>query len=129
MGRNPTSCSGKYLQSGLLTGKFSWERLKSLPRDDWRAKGPILSESRFFTDPLFTRILHFIDQLKPIAEKYEKRVEHLAIAWVIRNKPVISALVGARSPVQIEQNVAGADWLISDEDIKKIDIMYKKVFS
>lgn len=116
------------MQSGLLTGKFSMEKLKLLPRDDWRTKGPILLESRFFAEPLFSKILNFIDQLKPIAKNYEKQVKHLAIAWVIRNQPVISALVGARNPGQIEQNVGSAGWHIINEDIQKIELIYQELF-
>jgi aryl-alcohol dehydrogenase-like predicted oxidoreductase len=117
------------LQSGLLTGKFNREKLKSLPGDDWRVKGPVLRESRFFTEPLFSNILQFIDQLMPIAKKYEKQAGHLAIAWVIRNKPVVSALAGARNPGQIEKNTGGAGWRISSEDMQKIDLLYQNIFS
>jgi len=110
------------LQNGLLTGKFTRERLAQLPADDWRRK------SEFFKEPLFSKILNFVEELKPLARKYEKTLSQLAIAWVLANPAVTSAIVGARRPEQIDENVGGSGWEISPEDLQKIEEISAKIF-
>lgn len=110
------------LQNGLLTGKFTQQRLQELPKDDWRRK------SEFFKEPVFSRTLKLVEALKPIAEKYRKTVAELAIAWVLMNPAVTSAIVGARHPRQVEENVGGADWSLSEEDMARIETYCQEVF-
>ncbi|MFQ5583992.1 MAG: aldo/keto reductase [Calditrichia bacterium] len=110
------------LQNGLLTGKFTKERLESLPPDDWRHK------SEFFKEPFFSRTLKFVERLKPIAEKYRKSLTDLAIAWVLMNPAVTSAIVGARRPEQVEENIDGSGWQISEGDLKEIERFTTEIF-
>lgn len=102
------------LQSGLLTGKFNHQKLEQLASDDWRRR------SEFFKEPLFSQSMKVIEALKPIAENYGKSLAEFAIAWVLMNPAVTSAIVGARRPDQVEANIGGAGWNISDEDMTKI---------
>jgi aryl-alcohol dehydrogenase-like predicted oxidoreductase len=102
------------LQNGLLTGKFTLEKLENLSRDDWRHR------SEFFKEPLFSQALEFVRALEPIAEIYGKSTTELAIAWVLMNPTVTSAIIGARRPEQVEKNVGGSGWKISLEDLEKI---------
>ena len=111
------------LQNGLLTGKWNRQRLDNLPRDDWRRR------SEFFTDPLFSQILEFTERLKPIAAKYNKTLTELAIAWVLMNPAVTSAIVGARKPEQVDEIIGGADWRIADEDMAAIEQLTAEIFS
>jgi aryl-alcohol dehydrogenase-like predicted oxidoreductase len=104
--------------SGLLTGKFTKERVESLPADDWRLK-----EAYFFQEPDLSVNLKLVERLRPFAEKNNKSLAQLAIAWVLRRPEVTSAIVGARRPGQIEQTIPAGDWLLSDADrleLKKI---------
>lgn len=105
------------LQSGLLTGKFSSDFLETLAEDDWRKKGV----NEFFKEPKFSKILAVVDQLRPIADSYQKTIAQLAIAWVLNQPAITAAIAGARKPGQIEQNIAGAGWQISVQDMEKID--------
>jgi aryl-alcohol dehydrogenase-like predicted oxidoreductase len=96
------------LQSGLLTGNFD---IKRLAPDDWRRK------NKYFQEPYLSKALSFVEKLKPIAEKYHKTVSQLAVAWVLKNPAVTSAIVGARKVEQVEENVGAAGFVISDSDM------------
>ena len=45
----------------------------------------------------------------------------LAVAWVLRRPEVTSAIVGARSPSQIEETAAAGDWRLSQEQLATIE--------
>ena len=99
------------MASGLLTGKFDMSRLAD---DDWRRR------SERFQEPQLAKNLAFVERLRPISEKYDKTVGQLAIAWVLANPAVTSAIVGARRPSQVEQNVEASGWNIGEEDMEAI---------
>ncbi len=108
------------MQSGLLTGKFDKSRLAD---DDWRHSSPD------FKEPQYSKNLNFVEELRPIAEKYNKTVAQLAIAWVLMNPVVTAAIVGARRPSQTEENIGGAGWEIQKEDMDSIEEISKRVLS
>jgi len=108
------------MQAGLLTGKFDYNKLAE---DDWRRKG------KYFQEPYLTRALDFIKKLIPTATKYKKSVGQLAIAWVLNHKAVTSAIVGARTAEQVEENVGAALFKLSNEDITTIEELLEKHFS
>lgn len=109
------------IQSGLLTGKFDHQKLKELANDDWRRR------NEFFQEPLFSKSIKLVDALKPIADNYGKSITQLAIAWVLMNDAVTSAIVGARHPDQVEKNVGGSGWEISDADLEKIHHLLNEI--
>ncbi len=100
------------MQSGLLTGNFDLNRLAA---DDWR-RG-----NAFFQEPELSRVLALVDQLRPIAQKYGKTVGQLAIAWVLQQPGITAAIVGARHPDQVAQNLGGADWALDPDDLTKLE--------
>ena len=100
---------------GLLTGKFSQERLAGLPLDDHRRRKPD------FHDPQFTATLQLVDQLRPIAERNGRTLAQLVISWVLRRSEVTAAIVGARRPEQIAETYAASDFQLSTEDIEEIE--------
>jgi aryl-alcohol dehydrogenase-like predicted oxidoreductase len=65
--------------------------------------------------------LALVDRLRGLAEKYGRPVGQVAVAWVLRNPAVTAAIVGARSPQQVEQNVGAADLQLTDEDVAEIE--------
>jgi aryl-alcohol dehydrogenase-like predicted oxidoreductase len=103
------------MQRGLLTGKFSHERLASLPPDDHRIKNPD------FHEPKFTATLELVEQLKPIAERNGRTLAQLSISWVLRRPEVTAAIVGARNPEQILETAPASDWDLNEEDIEQIE--------
>jgi len=103
------------MQRGLLTGKFSQERLADLPLDDHRRRNPD------FHEPKFTATLELVEQLRPIAERNGKTLAQLSISWVLRRPEVTAAIVGARRPEQILETAPASDWDLSEQDIEQIE--------
>ncbi|MHC4532887.1 MAG: aldo/keto reductase [Planctomycetota bacterium] len=103
------------MQRGLLTGKFSPERLANLPLDDHRRK------NSDFHEPQFTATLELVEQLKPIAERNGKTLAQLSISWVLRRPEVTAAIAGARKPEQILETAPASDWDLNEEDIDQIE--------
>lgn len=107
------------LQKGLLTGKMSLERLHQLPSDDHRHYDPM------FKEPIFTKILDLVEKLQHFAEQRNKTISQLAISWILRHRAMTSAIVGSRSPEQIEETAKAGDWTLSHQEIDEIDeILY-----
>jgi aryl-alcohol dehydrogenase-like predicted oxidoreductase len=50
-----------------------------------------------------------------------KQLSQLALAWILRQSNVASALIGASKPEQVEENVKAVDVQLSDEVIEKIE--------
>ncbi len=103
------------MMSGLLTGKFSEERLETLDDGDWRLR------ERHFQQPEFSVNLELVDRLRAIAERNDLTLPQLSIAWVLRRSEVTSAIVGARRPEQIEETAPAADVQLSDQDAHDIE--------
>jgi len=105
------------MQRGLLTGKFSPERLAALAPDDHRRRMPE------FQDPQFPATLELVEGLKKIAQRHGRPVAQLAISWVLRRPEVTAAIVGARRPGQIAETVGASDWTLSKKDIEEIETL------
>jgi aryl-alcohol dehydrogenase-like predicted oxidoreductase len=84
------------LESGLLSGHFSLQRLRSLPEDDWR------SEREHFRQPRLGRVLTLLESLGPIAADRGMSVAQLAIAWTLAWRAVAGVIVGARTAKQVD---------------------------
>jgi len=108
------------MQKGLLTGKFTRERVQKLPEDDHRREDP------HFQEPELSANLKLVEGLRSIAEKSGRTLAQLAIAWVLRRSEVTAAIVGARHPFQIEETVVAAESMLSKKDIAAIDILLNK---
>jgi len=108
------------MQAGLLTGKFSRERVASLPDDDWR------KQNDYYREPQLSANLELVEGLRPIAAHNNKTLAQLAIAWVLRCPEVTAAIVGARHPSQIEETAAAGDWSLSTEDLDEIEALLAK---
>ncbi len=108
------------MQKGLLTGKFTRERLRNLPEDDHRRTDPR------FQEPALSANLELVENLRSIAEKSSRTVAQLAIAWVLRRPEVTAAIVGTRCPSQIEETVVAGEWVLSKEDIAAIELLLDK---
>ena len=102
---------------GLLTGKFTRERAKSLPQSDHRSRDPMFSGKELEIN------LQLVEGLERIAAASGRTVAQLAIAWTLRRPEVTSAIVGARRPDQIEETAPGGDWTLTDEDVAHVDAL------
>ena len=85
------------MQSGLLTGRFDEARMRTLAPDDWRRRSPE------FTQPKLGRNLRLRDGLRPIAKRHSTGVETVAIAWTLTWTGVTAAIVGGRTPDQVDE--------------------------
>lgn len=107
------------MATGLLTGKFTKERIKTLPKNDLRH---LLDH---FKEPFLSANLQLVETLRVMAQRNNRTVAQLAIAWVLRRPEVTSAIVGARRPSQIEETSPAGDWVLSEEDKKELDDILK----
>ena len=105
------------MQRGLLTGRFSPERLAELAPDDHRRKNPD------YLEPQFSATMELVEKLRPIAARNKRPLAQLAIAWVLRQPEVTAAIAGARRPGQIKETAPAGDWRLSKKDIKEIEVL------
>jgi aryl-alcohol dehydrogenase-like predicted oxidoreductase len=105
------------IAQGVLTGKY--KPGASLP-EGTRAtdeKGGARMISRWMQDSILTRV----QELAPIAAELDLSLAQLAVAWVLQNDNVASAIIGASRPEQVKENVAASGVEIPAELLAKID--------
>jgi aryl-alcohol dehydrogenase-like predicted oxidoreductase len=100
--------------AGLLTERFTADRVAQLPEDDWRRKADQ------FQPPKLERNLSLRDGLKPVAARHGVSVAAVAVAWTLAWPGVTGAIVGARSPAQVDGWIAGASLSLSGPDLDEI---------
>jgi aryl-alcohol dehydrogenase-like predicted oxidoreductase len=105
------------IAQGVLTGKYqpgAEPPAGSRATDD---KGGANMVARFLRDDVLTRV----QNLRPIADDLGISMAQLAIAWVLQNPNVASAIIGASRPEQVTENVKAAGVTLSDDILTKID--------
>ena len=105
------------IAQGVLTGKY---RPGEQPPPGSRAtddKGGANMIKRWLSDEVLKRV----QQLVPLAEEAGLTMAQLAVAWVLQNENVASAIIGASRPEQVDDNVAAAGVKLDDEVLGKID--------
>ena len=101
------------LAQGLLTDRY----LNGVPEDSRASRGESLS-----TERLDEQTLGKIRALNEIAGRRGQTLAQLALAWTLRDPRVTSALIGASSVEQLEQNVASLEHLeLSAAELAEID--------
>jgi aryl-alcohol dehydrogenase-like predicted oxidoreductase len=108
---------------GLLTGAFTPET--TFVDWDWRSKGKAFGLPLFEREN-FLKELRVVERLVELAEGYDKSVAQLAIAWVLGNPAVTVGLVGMRNERELKENVAAADWRLTDADRAEIDRIFEE---
>jgi aryl-alcohol dehydrogenase-like predicted oxidoreductase len=107
------------LGHGLLTGAFTAATRFADP--DWRAKGIAFGQP-IFTPENLPKNVAVVERLhREVAEPLGVPVSHLALAWVLRNPVVSTALVGARNPAEVDDNLRGAQLTLSSADVARIE--------
>ncbi|CAA9546466.1 MAG: Aldo/keto reductase, partial [uncultured Thermoleophilia bacterium] len=104
------------MESGLLTGAMTRERIESLPDDDWRRN------NEDYQEPALTANLQLVERLSAVAERHGCTPGAVAIAWVLGHPAVTGAIVGARRPDQIEGTVVGGSLQLSLDDLREIGV-------
>jgi len=100
--------------SGMLTGGMTRERAAALPADDFRRRNPE------FQEPKLSKNLELVEKLKSIGARYGRSSGEVALAWVLRNPAVTGAIVGARSPKQVEGVMRAGDLHLSAPEVADI---------
>lgn len=103
------------MQSGLLTDRFTAERVRQLPQLDWRSRG------QEFHSPKIERNLALRDALRPIAKRHDATVAAVAVAWTLGWPGVSAAIVGARSPEQIAGWIGAARLQLTGDDLNEVE--------
>lgn len=102
------------MESGLLTEKWTADRVRQLAPDDWRRHAPR------FQPPAIERNLALRDALRPIAEAHGTTVAAVAVAWPLAWPGITGAIVGARSPEQVDGWIAAASLEFSRAELDEI---------
>jgi len=102
------------MQSGLLTESFTAARVAAFPTDDWRRR------SAQFQEPNLSRNLALRDALKPIARRHATTVSAVAVAWTLAWPGVTGAIVGARTPEQVNGWIGAATLELTPADMEEI---------
>ena len=102
------------MASGLLTGAFTVARAARLEPGDWRASHPD------FTEPALPANLALADALRPVAERHGVTAAAVAVAWTLAFPGVTGAIVGARSPRQVDGWLPAATLELKDDDLSDI---------
>jgi aryl-alcohol dehydrogenase-like predicted oxidoreductase len=105
------------IAQGVLTGKY--QPGAALPAgsratDD---KGGANMIKRFMNDDVLTRV----QNLAPVARELDLSLAQLAVAWVLQNSNVASAIIGASRPEQVSENVKASGVTIPPELLSQID--------
>jgi aryl-alcohol dehydrogenase-like predicted oxidoreductase len=111
------------LAFGLLTGAFTPET--TFVEWDWRSRGVAFGLPLFQREH-FLKELRVVERLQELAAGHGRSVAQLAIAWVLAHPAVTVALVGMRNLHELEENVAAADWRLSDQDKADIDRIFEE---
>jgi aryl-alcohol dehydrogenase-like predicted oxidoreductase len=104
------------LGQGVLTGKY---RPGAPPPEDSRMSSERMSYfmDRFRDDTLLRRV----QELRPIADELGITMARLALAWVLREPNVASAIIGASRPEQVADNAAASGITLDEETLARID--------
>ena len=104
------------LAQGTLTGKY---RPGEPPPAGTRAASREMgwAMDRFRDDD----VLEAVERLKPIADGLGISMAQLALAWVLRQRNVTSAIVGASRPAQVEENAAASGVELDEGTLQAID--------
>ena len=103
------------LAQGVLTGKYAPGQ--PAPADSRMSSTQMGTFMGRYDDELLARV----QQLRPVADELGISMAQLALAWVLREPNVASAIIGASLPEQVEDNAAAAGIELDDATLQRID--------
>jgi aryl-alcohol dehydrogenase-like predicted oxidoreductase len=103
------------MASGLLSGKYDHQHFANLPPDDWRRN------SAAYQEPELTRIFNLVECIKPLAEALGTTLPVLAVAWTLAVTGVTAAIVGARSPEQVDGWIGAASLHLDSSTLEELE--------
>ncbi|MFN2635439.1 MAG: aldo/keto reductase [Gemmatimonadaceae bacterium] len=106
------------LGRGFLTGQI--KRIEDLAADDFRRQSPR------FQGENFNKNLQLVDKVEEIAAEHKCTPAQLALAWVLAQGDDIVPIPGTRQPKRVEENVGALGVVLSENDLRRIDIAAPK---
>jgi len=95
------------MKSGLLSGGMTKERVAAFPQDDFRRRAPA------FQEPQLSRNLALAEVMREIGARHNRSAGETAIAWTLRHPAVTAAIVGVRSPQQVDGIIGALEFRLS----------------
>ena len=104
------------LAQGMLTGKYAG--MGDIPADS-RAASDKMNRfiQRWFNQPTFDKVA----KIRAVADQLGIPMAQLALAWVLRQPNVASALIGASRPQQVVENAKASGYVIPEDALKELD--------
>ena len=102
------------MHSGLLTGAMTKERVAAFPPDDFRRN------AKNYQEPLLSRNLAIANFLKEIGARHGVSAGVIAISWTLANPAITAAIVGGRSPEQVEGTFPAATFHLPAAELQEI---------
>jgi aryl-alcohol dehydrogenase-like predicted oxidoreductase len=111
------------LAGGLLTGKH--EPSKPPARDTRFGLDSIgkMYYERYWTSTNFEAV----EELKKLAAEHGQTLTHFSLAWILHNETVTSAIFGASSVSQLQDNLAASEVRLSDEEVDGCDRVWQRL--
>jgi aryl-alcohol dehydrogenase-like predicted oxidoreductase len=103
------------MQSGLLTGAMTKERVAAFPKDDFRRN------AKAFKEPQLDRNLKLAALLGEIGSRHEVSAGVVAIAWTLAQPAVTAAIVGGRSAAQVDGVIPAAEFRLTSAELTEIN--------
>jgi aryl-alcohol dehydrogenase-like predicted oxidoreductase len=100
------------LQRGLLTGKIK-------PNHKF-SRGDTRQSNRFYSHENIRRVNEVLEEIKPIAQKYNASLSQLVLNWTMHRPGITCVLAGARDEHQVADNVKALDFKLEQEDMDLI---------
>jgi aryl-alcohol dehydrogenase-like predicted oxidoreductase len=101
--------------AGLLTGCMTRERVAAFIDEDWRKRLPN------FREPLLSRNLRLVEFLRELGARHHRSPGQVAIAWALEHPAITAAIIGFRSPQQVEGILGVADFRLSRSELAEIN--------
>ncbi|EIE98082.1 putative oxidoreductase, aryl-alcohol dehydrogenase like protein [Saccharomonospora glauca K62] len=105
------------IAQGVLTGKYKPGQPLPAGSRATDEKGGAQMVQRYLRDEVLTRV----QKLQPLAEQAGLTMAQLAVAWVLQNDNVASAIIGASRPEQVQENVKASGVKLDDDLMRAID--------
>jgi aryl-alcohol dehydrogenase-like predicted oxidoreductase len=107
--------------SGMLSGRMTRERVAAFAADDWRRNSPN------FQEPALSRNLGVAAKLAEIGARHGRSAGEVAIGWTLRHPAVTGAIVGARSPEQVDGIVGAGVFALGASEAHEIESFLEQV--
>jgi aryl-alcohol dehydrogenase-like predicted oxidoreductase len=102
------------MQSGLLTGAMTRERIAKMPQDDFRRN------TKQFQEPQISRNLDLVELLRSIGQRHGVEPGVVAIAWTLHHPAITAAIVGGRSAKQVDGVLPAATFRLTEDEFAEI---------